>query len=64
MSDSVLTDSSGSYIGKIVDNGDELLLYDSSGSYVGKYVKTSDSTYDSGGSFVGKGNLITMLLKR
>lgn len=64
MSESILTDSSGSYMGKIVDNGDELVLYDSSGSYMGKYIKSSDTTYDSSGSFVGKGNLLAMLLKR
>ena len=59
-----LTNSSGSTIGYLDDQGSRIYLYSSSLTKLGYYDKNSNTTYNASGSSIGKGNLLTMLLNK
>lgn len=58
----VLKDKYGMILGKIRDNGTELVLYDKYGMILGKYEKNTNWTKDKYGNRVGTGNLLVAFL--
>ena len=58
----VLKDKYGMILGRIRDNGRELVLYDKYGMILGKYEKDTNKTKDKYGLIVGTGNLLVAFL--
>ena len=58
----VLKDKYGMILGRIRDNGRELVLYDKCGLILGRYEKDTNTTKDRLGNKVGTGNLLVALL--
>ena len=49
-------------LGRIRDNGKELVLYDKYGMILGRYEKDTNTTKDKRGFIVGTGNLLVAFL--
>ena len=60
----ILKDSHGYVIGRLCEQGTEIVLKDKNGYVLGRYKKGENATYDAHGHHVGSGNLLTMLLKQ
>lgn len=58
----VLRDRYGNMLGKIEDNGRELVARDKYGNRCGTYEKSTNTTRDKFGNKVGTGNLLVALL--
>ena len=60
----VLKDNHGHVIGRMSEQGSEIVMKDEHGHVVGRYKKNDNATYDEHGHRVGSGNLLSMLLKK
>ena len=58
----VLRDKYGNMLGKIEDNGREMIVRDKFGNKCGTYEKSTNTTRDRYGNKVGTGNLLVALL--
>ncbi|MBO7121528.1 MAG: hypothetical protein J6V79_03970 [Bacilli bacterium] len=58
----VLRDRYGNMLGKIEDNGREMIVRDKFGNKCGTYEKSTNTTRDRHGNKVGTGNLLVALL--
>ena len=58
----VLRDRYGNMLGKIEDNGREMIVRNKFGNKCGTYEKSTNTTRDRYGNKVGTGNLLVALL--
>ena len=58
----ILRDRYGNMLGKIEDNGREMIVRDKFGNKCGTYEKSTNTTRDRYGNKVGTGNLLVALL--
>ncbi len=59
-----IKDNHGRVIGRIYDQGHQIIIKNEHGSSIGFYRKNENATYDSSGRRVGSGNLLETLVKK